>query len=121
VIVRLLLDENLSPKVAEVLAREDGIDACHVRDRGMLEASDREVLDRAFAEERILVTANVDDFAKLVEGREVHAGVVLIESGDLIRDEQLQVLRRVILAIEQQPDMVNRVLHVTRDGEPVLA
>ena len=31
--VKLLLDENLSPKVAEVL-RRDGIDACGVRDRG---------------------------------------------------------------------------------------
>jgi predicted nuclease of predicted toxin-antitoxin system len=41
--VKLLLDENLSPKVAEALAREDGIDACHARDRGLLRATDAEV------------------------------------------------------------------------------
>jgi predicted nuclease of predicted toxin-antitoxin system len=63
--VRLLLDENLSPKVAEALVRDDGVDACHVRDRGMLEASDSEVLEKAYSEDRILVTANVDDFTKL--------------------------------------------------------
>ena len=67
--VRLLLDENRSPKVAEALAKEDGIDACHVRDRNMLAASDHEVLERAFAEDRILVTANVDDYAKLARAR----------------------------------------------------
>jgi len=47
------LDENLSPKVAEVLRSEDGVDACHVRDRGLLEATDREVLDRAYGEDRV--------------------------------------------------------------------
>ena len=44
--VRLLLDENLSPKVAQTLAREEGIDACHIRDRGMLNASDGDVLEK---------------------------------------------------------------------------
>jgi hypothetical protein len=37
--VKLLLDENISPKVAEKLTLEDGIDACRVRDRGLLAAS----------------------------------------------------------------------------------
>ena len=34
--MKLLLDENLSPAVALTLAKEDGVDACHVRDRAML-------------------------------------------------------------------------------------
>ncbi len=51
--MKLLLDENLSPKVAETLARDDGIDACHIRDRGLLGATDPEVLERAFSEDRI--------------------------------------------------------------------
>ena len=79
--VKLLLDENLSPKVAETLSKEDGVDICAVRDRGMLEASDDEVLDRAFEEDRILVTANVCDFEKLAHARELHAGIVLLEQG----------------------------------------
>ena len=58
---KLLIDENLSPSVAVTL-RQDGIDAVHVRDRGMNGASDALVLDLAFREDRILVTSNVDDF-----------------------------------------------------------
>jgi predicted nuclease of predicted toxin-antitoxin system len=59
--VKLLLDENLSSKVAETLRSTDGIDACHVRDRGILGATDPEVLERAFLEDRILMTSNVGD------------------------------------------------------------
>jgi predicted nuclease of predicted toxin-antitoxin system len=54
---KLLLDENLSVSVAEVLRAEDGIDVCHVRDRDMLGANDAGVLDKAYAEDRILVTS----------------------------------------------------------------
>jgi predicted nuclease of predicted toxin-antitoxin system len=53
--VKLLLDENVSPVVAVTLCAE-GVDACHVRDRGLLGATDPEVLDLAFNEDRILVT-----------------------------------------------------------------
>lgn len=112
--VKLLIDENLSPRVAEVLCR-DGIDACGVRDRGLLEATDPEVFARAFVEERIVVTANVRDFEKLASECELHAGVVLIECGDLLRDEQIEVVRRVISAIVQRGDMVNTVLRVALD------
>jgi predicted nuclease of predicted toxin-antitoxin system len=75
----LLLDENLSPKVAELLAKEDGIDACHIRDRAMLESEDHQVLERAYLEDRVLVTANVDDFIKLARARDLHAGIILLE------------------------------------------
>ena len=115
--VRLLLDENLSPRVAEALAKEDGVDACHVRDRNMLAASDQEVLERAFAEDRILVTANVEDYAKLARVRELHAGIILLEAGDLLREEQLRVLRRAVKALEGERDLVNRVLRISREEE----
>ena len=52
---KLLLDEKLSPRVALAL-QGDGIDAVHIRDRRGLGLSDRAVLDRAFQEDRILVT-----------------------------------------------------------------
>ncbi len=113
--VRLLLDENLSPKVAEALAKEGGVDVCHVRDRGLLEARDDEVLEKAYAEDRILVTANVDDFLKLAGAREMHAGIILLEAGDLLREEQLHVLRRAITALEDERDLVNRVLRISRE------
>jgi len=113
--VKLLVDENLSPKVAEVL-RRDGIDACSVRDRGLLEATDPEVFARAFAEDRVVVTVNVCDFEKLASACELHAGVILIECGDLLRDEQVEVVRHAVTAIAQRGDMVNAVLRVAIDG-----
>jgi predicted nuclease of predicted toxin-antitoxin system len=112
--VKLLIDEDLSPSIASALCA-DGIDACHVRDRNMLGEQDRAVLDKAFEEDRILVTANVDDFVKLARKRELHAGIVLVEDGGLYRDEQLVVVRAAVAFI-QDKDMANRVLWVGDDG-----
>jgi predicted nuclease of predicted toxin-antitoxin system len=114
--VKLLLDENVSPKVGEELARVDGLDACHVRDRGLLAASDAEVLEQAYDEDRVLVTANVGDFLKLAGARDVHPGIVLLEDGALPRAEQLRLLRLAAAAIAQLGDLLNKIVWVAPDG-----
>lgn len=91
-LVKLLLDEMISPAAAIALAAE-GIDAWRVRDRGLEGTTDHELLDRAYDEDRILVTFNVGDFEKLVRERELHAGVVLIERAGLLRDEQIELVK----------------------------
>lgn len=113
--VKLLLDENLSPGAAAALAA-DGIDACHVRDRGLLGATDHEVLERAYLEDRVLVTSNVDDFEKLARSRELHAGIALIERGGLLRDEQIAVVRAIARWLAEHGELVNELLHVAPDG-----
>jgi len=113
--VKLLLDENLSPSAAGALTA-DGIDACHVRDRGILGATDHEVLERAFLEDRVLVTSNVDDFVKLAHAREIHAGIVLIERSGLLRDEQIELIRQVAAKLAEHGAMVNELLHVDEHG-----
>ncbi len=113
--IKLLLDENISPSVAVALA-QDGVDAIHIRDRGMLSATDAEVLEKAFADDRVLVTKNVDDFVALARARDLHAGIVLIEEGDLLRDEQLEVIRRALEYMEGLDDMVNKALTVRLGG-----
>lgn len=116
---KLLLDENLSPSIAVALCA-DGIDAVHVRDRGLLEATDADVLAKAYDEDRILVTANVGDFVKLARSRDLHPGIVLIEDGALLRREQDQVIRDALAAIEAElaagRDMVNRLLRINLAG-----
>ena len=114
--MKLLLDENVSPNVAAELARIDGLDVCHVRDRGLLAASDAEVLERAYDEDRILVTANVADFLKLARAREVHPGIVLLEDGALPRAEQLRLIRVAVSAISKLGDLVNSVVWIAADG-----
>jgi len=114
-VVKLLLDENPSPAVGLAL-RTEGHDVVHVRERGLLGVPDQVVLDRAFREDRVLVTANVADFLKRAAAREIHAGVVVLEDGGLRRDEQLEVMRRVLEVVGRKPDVVNRVLTVGLGG-----
>jgi predicted nuclease of predicted toxin-antitoxin system len=118
--VKLLLDENLSPRVAEILRSEDGLDAVHVRERGLLRAPDHVVLERAYDEDRVLVTKNVEDFVRLARARELHPGIILLEDGDLGRDEQLGVVRAAVAALQGERDLVNRVLRVWADGKTVI-
>ena len=117
--VKLLLDENISPKVGEILRDQNGLDAVHVRERGLLQAPDHDVLDRAYAEDRILVTKNVEDFVKLAGARDLHPGIILLEEGDLVRDEQLRVVRAAVALLGPERDLVNRVLRVWADGRHV--
>lgn len=84
--------------------------------RRRLGRSDPEVLDLAFGEDRVPVTASVGDFRKLAAAREIHAGLVLLLDGGLRRDEQLEVLRRVIGALETAGDLMNRALTMALDG-----
>ncbi len=65
-------------------------------------------------------TANVADFMKLARSVELHGGIVLIEDGDLTRDEQQTLLEQAIVLIQAEldaaRDMVNRVLTIARSG-----
>lgn len=106
---------TISPRVAVEL-REAGHDVIHLRERGRLGTSDPEVLALAFDEDRVLVTANVGDFRKLAAAREIHAGIVLVLDGGLRRDEQFEVLQRVVALLAAVDEMVNRLFTVGLDG-----
>jgi predicted nuclease of predicted toxin-antitoxin system len=78
--VRFYLDEDLPPRLAQILRRQ-GIDAVSAHELGNTQLTDREQLDRAMRQGRCLITANARDF--IVIGREAlatgapHAGIVL--------------------------------------------
>jgi predicted nuclease of predicted toxin-antitoxin system len=78
-------------------------------------ASDAQVLDLAFREDRILVTSNVDDFVKLARARDLHAGLVFLEESGLTRQEQLQRVRRALQLITADTggDMPNKALRLS--------
>jgi predicted nuclease of predicted toxin-antitoxin system len=109
--VKLLLDENLSPTVGAKL-RQDGFDVVHVRDRKLSGRSDREILDKAYAEDRV--------FRKLADARELHPGIVLVVDGDLLRAEQEEVVRRALAALRNEHeagrDLMNRALYIGREA-----
>jgi hypothetical protein len=80
--VKVLLDEQLSPLIAQLL-RERGLDVVAAADRAdLIEASDREVLETATREQRAVVTNDIKDFRpiaadRLTDGRG-HAGLILL-------------------------------------------
>lgn len=79
--MQFLLDENLSPTVAEV-ARGLGLDVVGVHDVGRRGLADHEQLEFAAAQERVLVTRNRDDFIRLTvafyQVGQPHCGVLIV-------------------------------------------
>jgi hypothetical protein len=79
--VKLYLDEDISPKVAEIL-RKKGLEAVSAHETGMLEASDDEQLAFAASEGRAMVTRNRDDYITLsvqfFEDLKLHKGVIIV-------------------------------------------
>jgi predicted nuclease of predicted toxin-antitoxin system len=73
--MRLLLDANLSPRVAESL-RDAGFDAVHVADLDLLTATDDEIFDRAAEDGLVVVTADSDFGALLAMRRTKSPSVV---------------------------------------------
>jgi len=57
--MRLLIDANLSPRVAAQLA-DAGFDAIHVADVGLLTAADEAILEYASARQLVIVSADTD-------------------------------------------------------------
>lgn len=79
--MKYYLDEDLSPKVAEIL-RKYSIDAISVHEIGMTQAEDIEHLKLASSEKRCLVTRNRNDFIRLTvqffHEHRPHNGVLII-------------------------------------------
>jgi predicted nuclease of predicted toxin-antitoxin system len=118
--MKFLIDEDISPNVAIVLCEKLLVDAVAVRDRGLLGVSDRKVLEYAFNEDRIIVTANIKDFEKFSQAVEVHAGIVFVQEGDLLRKEQRKVCLEAVIFIQREfaagRDMINQALYISIDG-----
>jgi uncharacterized protein with PIN domain len=108
--VRALLDEQLSPQIAELL-RHMGYDVEAVAERpDLLGSSDRSILERASAESRAVITNNIKDFRPLAaewlaQGR-VHAGLILLPS----------TRTRTRASIAMLADRISTVLRNNPDG-----
>ena len=65
-----------------------------------LGVNDRQILEYAFNEDRILNTANICDFERFANAVEVHAGIVFIQEGDLLRSEQIEICAQAVGLIQ---------------------
>jgi predicted nuclease of predicted toxin-antitoxin system len=75
--VKFLIDQNLSPRIAELLTKS-GHDSLHVRDLQASNAPDHEIMNLAVAQGRVIVSADTDFGALLAHRRVREPSVVLV-------------------------------------------
>ena len=110
--MKALLDEQLSPRIAELL-RDRGHDVQAVADqRDLAGRSDRVILEVAAAEKRAVITNNVKDFRPLAAERlargDSHAGLILLPS----------TRTRTRAAVEMLANAIEQVLREHPAGLP---
>lgn len=96
--MKLLLDQGL-PRSCASLLELAGIDATHVGDLGMSDASDVEILDFAIESQRVVVTLDADFHGLLAERSARSPSVIRIRIEGLKSTEAADVVLRVIAAV----------------------
>ena len=91
--MRFLIDENLSPRVAEIL-HTAGHDAAHAGDLGLAAASDPAVLEAAGSDDREIVSADTGFGALLAHGHRDKPSVVLFRR---LHDRRASVRAQLLL------------------------
>lgn len=77
--MKFLLDENLSPRIAEILA-EVGHDAVHMRDIALRSSPDEQVLEAAREAGRVIISVDTD-FGDLLAASNAADPSVLLRQG----------------------------------------
>jgi uncharacterized protein DUF5615 len=115
--VKIYLDEDLSPKIAELL-RQRGVDATTAHEVGNTQLDDSAQLRYATREGRAIVTGNIVDFIQLaheaVATNTDHGGIVLVPSR--VRGDEFAAIAHAISdALGPYPDgLEGLVVHIRR-------
>lgn len=96
---RILLDQGL-PSFAAELLRRLGWDAVHVREIGMRDATDKEILARAVADGRICVTLDKDFHEALAQSQAEYPSVILLRWQNLRAEGVADVVQATVTRYE---------------------
>jgi predicted nuclease of predicted toxin-antitoxin system len=115
--MRLLIDEQLSPRLVDRLA-DAGIFAQHVVHIGLRGRSDPAIWRHAYEKDFAVVTMNAMDFLALAAEMELHPGLVVLRESGLTRDEQWSRLEPVVKHLKDTAaSLVNQVVEVRGPGD----
>ena len=99
--LRLLLDEDAQDKDLVKQLRSTGHDVMTVNELRLRTLDDREILRAAWADHRLLVTYNVDDFRNLHAAGVNHSGIAVIcRDADPSKDMSISDIVRALGNIE---------------------
>jgi predicted nuclease of predicted toxin-antitoxin system len=98
--IHLYLDEDAMRHSLVRALRARGVDVMTALDAGMIEREDREHLDYATQQGRVICTFNVGDFYRLhseyaAQGKR-HAGIILMQQQSLSVGEQMRRMLKLI-------------------------
>lgn len=98
--MKLLLDQGV-PRTAARLLRESGLDAVHVGDIGMDQATDREIIEFARIEDRICITLDADFHAILALSGAAAPSVIRIRQEGLNGVATFRLVQAILSSVSE--------------------
>lgn len=116
--MRLLLDENISPALVRLLAQVD-VYSQSVPHVGLAGRADHVIWQYAVDHDFAVVTTNARDFIALLDVP-VHPGLIVLRESGLSRNEQWEWLKPVVEFVKKsgyEDFLLNKLIEVTGVGE----
>lgn len=101
--MKFLIDECLSPKLAEFAQNNGFPESTHINGINMRSAPDDDIVRRAVTDGYVIVTNNTGDFVRLLEQEEGHPGLICIETTPRLMNLNTQT-RLFLYALDQLGD-----------------
>ena len=99
--MKFVIDQPVSPRVAEWLC-DAGHDAFHLRERGLSRLPDDQIVALAVAENRIIVTADLDFTRIITLSGKAGPGLILFRAGNISDDRMLALVQTVLADVDEQ-------------------
>ena len=109
-----LIDECLSPKLADVAAKRS-VEGAHATRRGLTSTPDPVIARWCVTNDFALVTNNARDFRRIYSSLDLHPGLVVILP-EIVASEQVRLFALILDRVEREPDLVNKLMEIDFAG-----